>query len=661
MPKPRINLIHPPQPDSIDDRLNPPLGLLYMAAVLENHGFAVSVTDLSSMPEGSWSELIGDYDIYGITFYTCAIGFVEKIASIAKQNNRKSVVVVGGPHPSSEPDHSLTLPNVDVAVIGEGENAILELAYTVGSGGTLPKKVHHRGVRSVEELPLPARHLIDLGGYSRTVDGCKATTIFTSRGCPFNCSFCYKDIFGSNVRYNSPERVIREIKQVKSRWGYRHFVFWDDVFSLNRPRLYKICSMMKDLDIVFRCNGRVGFNTYDDFVRLRDAGCKEIAFGIESGSQEMLDSFNKKVTVEQNLEAIQEAQRAGLLVRAYMIVGFPGENERTIEETKRFIDLSSPDQFIVFTFVPFPGCDVWKHPKKYGVNIDKKDYSKFYTIAGKDGRGGIVFRTKDMDGEKLDKYRQDLIDHLSTKRQRGVLQPYMSKLEVYGGARPAPDHCIIIPVWNNRDLTKRCLDHIQKSVDGPIDIFILDNGSGISTQTYLESINGKDRIKVFRSDKNLGVIKGYNYLYGKVKGNYDYVIMMNNGILVGEPGWNSKLVNHLRNDPMVAVAGPVMARSNRSDMTGCTTPQPPFDYLELSLAALSTRLIKNRLPSLFDDKYLEVGDSEDADLSSRIKCMGYGLVHVPIKYSVCTIRPLKYYQRKLKVIPGSVTLGRGGP
>jgi hypothetical protein len=304
---------------------------------------------------------------------------------------------------------------------------------------------------------------------------------------------------------------------------------------------------------------------------------------------------------------------------------------------------------------------VWKHPKKYGVTIDKKDYSKFYTIAGKDGRGGIVFETKEMNGEKLDRYRQDLIDHLSTKRQRGILQSYMSKLEVYGGARPAPDHCIIMPVWNNRDLTKRCLNQIQKSVDGPVDIFILDDGSGISTQTYLESLNGKDRIKVFRSDKNLGVIKGYNYLYNKVKGNYDYVIMMNNNILVGEPGWNSKLLIPLRNDPQVALAGPVLAGSKRPAIKGRTTSPPSFDYLDLSLAALSTKLIKNRLPSLFDYKSLEVGDCQGADLSSRIKCLGYGLVHVPLKYSVSPTRPLKHYQRQLKVIPGRVTLGRGGP
>jgi anaerobic magnesium-protoporphyrin IX monomethyl ester cyclase len=429
--KPKINLIHPPQPDSIDDRLNPPLGLLYMAAVLEKHGFPVAVKDLSSIPEKQWAQEIGDADIYGVTFYTCAIELVRKIAKIAKKNNPSGAVITGGAHPSAEPEQTLSIAEFDAIIMGEGEYAMLEFAHRFSKGGHFPKKIHHPHLRNLDELPLPARHLIDLNSYTRTVAGQKATTLITGRGCPYNCAFCFKDIFGNNLRFHSPERVVEEIQDIMERWNYRHFVFWDDIFTLNRKRLYKLCDMLKELNIVFRCNGRVGFNTYEDFLKLKEAGCKEIAFGIESGSQKMLDLFRKEITVEQSKQAIQDAQKAGLIVRAYLVVGFPGEDEGTIKETKRFIDEVSPDQFIVFTFVPFPGCDVWKHPEKYKVIIDKTDFSKFYTIAGKEGYGGIVFETENMTKDDFWRYREELISHLSTKKQRGELQPYMKKLQVY--------------------------------------------------------------------------------------------------------------------------------------------------------------------------------------------------------------------------------------
>ena len=145
------------------------------------------------------------------------------------------------------------------------------------------------------------------------------------------------------------------------------FIFYDDIFTLRRERLFKLCDNLRDLNITFRCNGRSGINTLEDYIKLKEAGCEEIAFGIESGSQKMLDMINKGSTVEDNFKAITLAKEAGLITKAYLVVGFPGESQETVDETKAFMIRANPDKYTVFQFVPLPGCDVWKNPEKYGI------------------------------------------------------------------------------------------------------------------------------------------------------------------------------------------------------------------------------------------------------------------------------------------------------
>jgi len=429
----RVCLVNPPQLNSIDDRLDPPLGLMYIAGVLEKNGVDVSINDLASKKKEEWSEAIDDADIYGMTIFSASLNTSREIARVIKQKNNNAIVVAGGPHPTSLSEDTSKFPEFDNIVTGEGEIAFLDFIKNAEKGIKNRKIISAKTIENIDSLPEPARHLTDMLSYTREVEGKKATSIITSRGCPYSCSFCCKDVHGRKVRYRSTENIIKEISRIRKDYDINSFIFYDDIFTLNRKRLPILCKELEKMDLTFRCNGHAGINTYDDYVLLKKAGCQEIAFGIESGSQKILDKINKNTTVQQNIETVTTAKQAGLLTKAYLVVGFPGETQETIDETKKFMDTADPDKFTLFQFVPLPGCDVWKNPQKYGLTEVNKDWDQFFNIAGQ-YEGGATFRTKELTAEKIKYLHDDLRNHLLNRKgndhgQRGKLQDYYSKLK----------------------------------------------------------------------------------------------------------------------------------------------------------------------------------------------------------------------------------------
>lgn len=405
-----INLINLPQLNSLDDKLDPPLGLMYIAAVCKQHNIPVKITDLCFIDRKDWKEAIGYADIYGMTVFSASLYLAKEVADIAISNNPRCKIVVGGPHPSALPEE--TSEFFDYVVKGEGEFALFNLTKAVL---TMPQIEH------LYILPFPARDLVDIHRYTRKVDGQKATSIITSRGCPYNCAFCCKDVFGHKVRNFPVAHVVEEIKGIIKDYGIRAFIFYDDTFALDRKRFYELCTEFKKLNIVFRCNGDVRNNTFEDFKVLYDAGCREIAFGIESGSQKVLNKINKGSDVSNNKQAILNAKKAGLCVKVFLMIGNPGESVKTIEDTKKFMKETQPEQYTLFNFVPLPGCAVWKDPDKYGIKVVNKDFKNYFNIAGKN-EGGLVIETEHLDCKQIEKLRQDLIKSLG--KPKGKLQDY---------------------------------------------------------------------------------------------------------------------------------------------------------------------------------------------------------------------------------------------
>ncbi len=420
-----VVLINPPQPTSLDDHLDPPLPLMYIAANLERNNINTKIVDLSGQPEKKWGDMIGNADIFGMTVFSSSYNISKKIADITKKQNPNSIMVVGGPHPTALPIE--TSFDFNTVVVGEGEDVMVDIAKEYFSWGKIPRIVRAKKIEKLDDLPMPARHLINLTKYHRSVEGQKATSIVTSRGCYYDCSFCCRDVHGNKVRFHSVNRVIDEVKQIKN-YGINSLLFYDDVFTLNKGgRLEEICKRLKPLNMTFRCNGRVGVNKPEDYKILREAGCDEIAFGIESGSQKILDAVGKKVTVKQNEDAIKYAKQVGLTTKAYLMVGFPGETQETVDETKRFIEKADPDKYTLFSFVPLPGCDVWKNPQNYGVTNISKDWDNYFNIAGQ-YEGGVTFETKDLPKKEFGRLHDDLRDFLMERGQRGTLEKYYEGL-----------------------------------------------------------------------------------------------------------------------------------------------------------------------------------------------------------------------------------------
>ncbi len=275
--------------------------------------------------------------------------------------------------------------------------------------------------------------MVDIQDYHRTISERQSISILTSRGCPFHCAFCGLPKQCRTVKYRSPVAVANEIKSIIDRYGIRAFNFQDDTFMVNKKRVYELMELIGPLDISFRVLGRVGLDTKEDYRRLKDAGCEAIAWGIESGSQYILDRMDKRITVAQNKQVIEWAQELGILDRVFILLGFPGETRKTLEKTQRFIEETNPSQYSASTFQPYPGTKIWLDPKRYGVKKIYTDFTKYIQI-NKNGSGSYCnIDTEWMTREELEEAQAEFRRWLNTRQRRGPLQEYEKSLEAEHG------------------------------------------------------------------------------------------------------------------------------------------------------------------------------------------------------------------------------------
>lgn len=419
----KVCLINPSHEESLDPRLDPPLGLLYIAAILKKDGYDVSVIDLSFYDRERWSSVIPWADVYVITILTASFHRAIIIKEICKKKNLKSIIVVGGAHPTALPEE--TSKNFDIIIVGEAEKII---SNALNYRGKYPIIFYGNiSLMNINDIPFPDRDIVPIRDYTRKVNGVKATSIIASRGCPYSCGYCInstKSLF-SKVRFRSIDSIINEIKELIYNYQFNSFVFYDDTFTIY-PKIDELLKRIKELNVTFRCNGNARKDTYDLFLKLHDAGCVEIAFGIESGSQKILDNVGKKVTIAQNRLAIYNAKKAGIMVKAFLMVGSPGENWNTVKETIKFMNDTRPQYWTLFTFVPLPGCDIYNNPDKYNIKIVNKDYKEYFNIAGQNESGTVV-ETEYMTADEVKKAREYMLQNLP--KQTGLLQDYYSKLK----------------------------------------------------------------------------------------------------------------------------------------------------------------------------------------------------------------------------------------
>jgi radical SAM superfamily enzyme YgiQ (UPF0313 family) len=392
----KIVFINPPIPELADDRLEPPLGILSVASYLQCYGIDVEIVDLS----GGVDINIPAADFYG--FYTCTSSYHRAMA-ISKQVN--GLTIAGGPHASALPKE--VAKNFDFVVVGEGEVATLNIVR----GKTTECIVQGMPVEKLDNLPFIDYSLIDMATYHRTVDGEKSFPMLSSRGCPYSCAFCNSIIMGRNhkTRLRSPEHVIAEMKMLIDKYGVSHFRFHDDIFGMDKKWLVQFTDMVKDLDIVYRAFVRADQCAKDGFTDLLyDGGCRLVAIGIESGSDEMLGRMDKRVTREICFSGIRKAKESGLTVRSYFIVGFPGETWETISDTVDFIKIAQPDEYMVYSFIPYPGTPVYHHPERYGIKQLSTNFNDYFFIYG-DRESKYIYETDTLTAGVIKEMREYII------------------------------------------------------------------------------------------------------------------------------------------------------------------------------------------------------------------------------------------------------------
>lgn len=423
-----MQLIHPPHPAAIEDRLDVPLGLLYVASAVREAGHNVSIADLSGQARKDWQ--IAEADIYGITSYIPTMALSNEIAQLCREKNPQAKIVGGGTNFTNLVKSQLTAyisQEFDSIILGPGELAILDLIKDMPN---IKRYYEHSLDRNLDSLPTPAYDLVDLRTYNRKLGGSRLLTMLTSRGCPFGCAFCSIGNLYKTVKYRSPETVAMEIREIIDTYGIRSFNFQDDTFLVNKRRTHRLLTLLEPLGINFRCHGRVGLDTKEDYVRLKRAGCSQICWGIESGSQFILDRMKKNVTVSQCKQVIAWAKELDILDRAFFIVGFPGESAETLEKTKEFIKEVKPSQWFVSTFQPYPGTDVWSHPTTYGITWIYKDFSQYIQVQGMSEGGSCNIDTVWTSHKEMECLEREFRNWISHLKPRGPLQDYELKMEI---------------------------------------------------------------------------------------------------------------------------------------------------------------------------------------------------------------------------------------
>jgi len=409
----RVLLINPFYP--ISETPSPPLGLSYLAGALSAAGIEVKILDLVVFPysRDMLRTLIAAYQpqIAGLTAVTMTFDSAMDVIRDIKAIDTQVLTVMGGPHVSFCARQTLSdHPELDVAVIGEGEHTVVELCRTDGNSDALHNVsgiAYRRGedvvftaprepIENLDDLPQPNRRLLPLGRYRALSMPISMTT---SRGCPFKCIFCVgRKMVGARVRYRSPEKIVDEL-QYLSTLNFHQINIADDLFTANPSHCLAVCNEIieRDLELTWTSFARVDTVCDEVLQQMKAAGCTAVSFGIESANPQILKTIKKGITLEQVEAAVGMCTRAGITPFASFILGLPGETPETIKETmdfgKRLEDLGLAFGFHLLA--PFPGTDVREQSDRYGIRILTDNWSRYHA-------NRAVVETPEVDHRMLD-------------------------------------------------------------------------------------------------------------------------------------------------------------------------------------------------------------------------------------------------------------------
>lgn len=386
-----------------------PLGLAYIAAVLEEAGHKVRIMDCiaEKIDQNTFRKEIekSGTDFVGITALTPMISKTYDAVRIINEACPDIPVSIGGPHVGAMINinrHEQIFENnchIDIAIYGEGEYTMLDIVERMKKGksiedveGTIVNKdgriilnEPRKAIEHLDELPFPARHLLPEGVYIPTPSSYKklpVKSMISSRGCPFQCIFCDKSVFGSKVRFRSPENVVDEMELLVDKYKANEIRFWDDNFTLKEDQVEKICNEIKNrgVDVIWSCFGRVNTVNAEMLKNMKRSGCWQIDYGVESGNNDVLRFIKKGFTKEQVVNTFRLTREAGINIRAFFILGLPTETVDTVKETIEFSKVCDPDMAVFYLPQAYPGTELFEIAIKENA-LRTKDWSRYLIAA----------------------------------------------------------------------------------------------------------------------------------------------------------------------------------------------------------------------------------------------------------------------------------------
>jgi len=421
-------------------KLLPPLGLAYVAASLENAGFKVRVYDnyLHKKPATYMSNLVRELkpDIVGIGCNSVNYRLCIGIAKAVKEANPDCKVIVGGPHATYSPESMLKYQEIDYAIVGEGERATVELIKCIEEGEDLREISKIPGVacridgkiwenppkliEDLDEIPFPARHLLSMELYDRKIeylDVEPADVMNVVRGCPFDCDFCEtKKIWGYTCRTFTPYRIVEEIKHLIDNYGSKGVYFIGDNFTVYKERTLEFCELLKKnkIDIEWACDTRVDLVSRELLYKMKEAGCKTIWFGIESGSPKILKEINRGFTVEQAINAVKLCKKVGIRTACSFMIGMPSETIEDMMASFKLAKKLNPDWCQFNIYVACPGSKMYEEVLQKGLYDRKEDFL-------------LYVKTENFNYESLLKIHKMFMDGLGRTPKR-LLRAFVRKL-----------------------------------------------------------------------------------------------------------------------------------------------------------------------------------------------------------------------------------------
>ena len=405
----RVLLIHPPAINMITTNVPrfadqetgfyPPLGLLYLASYLQRysrHEVRIMDTQVEQLDYSQIEERIRQYqpEAVGIQMMTFTALDALLCARLVKKIDPAIPVIVGGPQPNIYASETIAKPEIDVIVLGEGEEVFCRLIDALAGQKSLhgitgivfkEKGQVHTGkdrgfIKNLDELPFPDRTAIPYKKYySLLAQHSTFTTMVSSRGCPYQCLFCDRAYYGKLHRMRSPENVVTEMAEC-AKLGIEEIDFQDDIFTLQKKRVMAICELLLKQDWRLKWNVRARIDTVDEemLARMKEAGCQRIYYGIEAGTEKIIKVLRKKINLDQAIKVIKMTRAQGISTLAYFMIGAPEETSEDILATIEYMKKLDPDFVHIGIVTPFPCTDLYTLGLEKGLY--KEDYWQKFSL-----------------------------------------------------------------------------------------------------------------------------------------------------------------------------------------------------------------------------------------------------------------------------------------